>query len=192
MGQDKALLDFFSQPWIFEQAWQIRESDIIDTLMVVTQAEKVPVLRNILNPLQDADFKIHFAVNAEAKSKPSDSLACALREYSFDDGAFISPVDVPQDFETLKLLKKLTEKKQIVKPLLDNHGGHPVWLHAKALKKFSAGDRLDQFIHGYEKRDVLEKQIEDHKIVMNLNTLSEWENFKATRPAIRRSAHRPR
>lgn len=183
MGQDKALLDFHGRFWLVEQATEIFKSGVVDRLVVVTQSERADSYRKILEPLRTLELQIEVIENSDPKSKPSDSIRCALKAMSFPVGAFISPIDVCQKSEILQMIAgSLDSQSQVVKPELDGKTGHPIWMSQEQLRLFfeSVEERLDFYL-AHNKACVEWMSVKNPEIFSNLNTPEAWSDFlKAT------------
>lgn len=182
MGQDKALLDFHGHPWLLEQAMEIGKSGSVDRLVVVTQPERMDFYRKILESLRNLEFQIKVIENSNPNSKPSDSIRCALKAMSFPAGAFISPMDVCQRSDILRVIAaSLNLESQVVKPELEGKAGHPIWMSQEQLRLFldSPEERLDFYL-ARNKACVELVTVRAPEIFTNLNTPEIWNTFLKT------------
>lgn len=176
MGQDKALLSYKDNVWIFEQAKNIRDSKTVEHLWIVCQPLKKEAYQKALQVLTEAQFQIHFVVNPDPLSKPSDSIRCALKEMNSSAGSFVSPIDVPVKSDViLSLVPK--EKSTVIRPTYQGRPGHPVWIAGELLAKFAnENSRLDDFLRSHVS-DECNREVLVSEILLNLNTPEAWEQF---------------
>lgn len=176
MHQDKALLPFQGKPWIQIQVEEILKSGVIDKIIIVDQPTKT---KQYLEVLKAFGTKLQVLENRNPDSQPSDSILIAVQNSEFPQGAFISPIDVPQSSSLLQFLYECPESTmEILKPSFEGRGGHPVWLHPKAIEKFrNKPKRLDEFIAEFPSEKVHFLKVQSSMIHMNLNTPEEWQKF---------------
>lgn len=176
MGQDKALLPYKENVWLFEQAKQIQQSESIQKLVIVCQPVKKEAYQKALQTLRAENFDVQFVINPDPMSKPSDSIRCALKEFNFEAGAFVSPIDVPLRSDVIQTIQKAQGSK-VKRPTHQNRPGHPVWIAGDLLKSFaSEATRLDDFLRGFvsEESNI---EVSSPEILLNLNTPELWEAF---------------
>lgn len=179
MKTDKALLDFQGRPWIVRQVEEIRNSKVIDQLVIVDLPQKTDKYRSLISQKALSHFEIRFVENYLENSSPSDSILCSFQSQDFRDGSFVSPIDVPLD--GLSIQKLFSEKRSgfwAVKPSYQGHGGHPVWLSSEAIGKFrQEPKRLDEFIAQLPPEKLQFIDVENAWTQLNLNTPTEWQEF---------------
>lgn len=174
MHRDKALLEIEHKPWLQWQVEKIFGSNVIESVILVEKPEKKEIYSKILN-----SYSIEVVENSDPRSQPMDSILLALRNRTFPNGVFISPVDVPMNSQSLeKLWQKAIEGFLAVKPSTRGKGGHPIWLHSDLVQKFLAmPQRLDEFLAQVPADQIGYQEIDDPYFQMNLNTPEEWKNF---------------
>jgi len=92
---------------------------------------------------------------------------------------FIHNADNP--FVEIEVLQKLFDNKQeaeIIKPVFDKKGGHPVLLSQmirnEIIKQNSNDFRLDYFLRNFSQKNV---NVDSDKILVNINTLSDYRKL---------------
>lgn len=176
MGQDKALLSYKDNVWIFEQAKNIRDSKTVEHLWIVCQPLKKEAYQKALQVLNEAQFQIHFVVNPDPLSKPSDSIRCALKEMNSSAGSFVSPIDVPLKSSVMVSLAS-NETSKVIRPTYQGRPGHPVWIAGNLLSEFSgAATRLDDFLRNHISEEC-NREVSHAEILLNLNTPEAWDQF---------------
>ncbi len=176
MGQDKAQLPYNGNPWLFEQAQQIFKSQVVDHLVIVCQPLNAEIYQKTLQPLNQTQFRIQIVINSDPMSKPSDSIRCALKDFSATNGSFISPIDVPMKSEVLKAIL-FNNSAKVIRPTFQGRPGHPVWISGELLGLFLKADsRLDEFLRSFVSSES-NVSVESPEILLNLNTPEAWATY---------------
>jgi len=111
---------------------------------------------------------------------------CWILEETDYRAAFVLPIDTP--LPSPKVLRALMEEMQpgieVAQPRHGGRGGHPVLLSRYILSRIAAIDvsdpaaRLDAQIHrGREMGIVTSVNVEDHRVLLNLNDPHAWQRY---------------
>ena len=181
MGTPKGLLDYDGKPFLQYQIEKLKEIGLSNFVIVLGRdmevyLEKVPILKDCT-----------IAINPSPERGVFSSIQCGLSEASKSnyEGSFILPVDVPcprKEVWILLIVGMLDAGIMATVPKYEDKKGHPVFLSKEFvdyLLSRNSDSRLD-----YEIRELANQQkvkiisVKDSTIILNLNTVEEWETFK--------------
>lgn len=183
MGQAKGTLDYHGTPWLQVQILQLGLCGIQKIILVLGDDHKL--YENIF-PVADLESKvkidIEVVINPEVPLGPFRSLQKA---FSITDGdCFVLPIDTPcPEPEVWNFLKLNLKTYLAVTPSVNEKTGHPVLLSHRfieGLKKIKSSDpnyRLDRQLSALSSNEFKKIEVTDHKILMNLNTPEQWNQF---------------
>jgi len=124
MGAFKPLLPFGTKTVIDICIGYLRGGGVETVIVVLGQG---PSAAQLKDHLKDSD--VTFAINANAASEMSASIACGVRQLPFQTKAvLITPVDhpaVPSEVVTM-LIDEWKKGARLVMPTSNGRGGHPV------------------------------------------------------------------
>lgn len=183
MGHPKALLTIDRIPWIAHQVNSLHSLGFIN-IFIITNIDLYSILKKLcpnqtilLNELDSLGpfSSIQCGVQAILKKLPSSSI-------------FIKPVDIPiPDAEVWQELEsKITPRILATIPSYLNKKGHPVCISndlAKKIDKFdvhSENARLDYILKDVSEQQKLICNVNDAKIILNINSPEDWEKYLAT------------
>ncbi|MHA1197942.1 MAG: nucleotidyltransferase family protein [Candidatus Heimdallarchaeaceae archaeon] len=181
MGTPKGLLDYDGKPFLQNQIEKLQDIGLSNIVIVLGKDkevyfEQVPLLK---------DFIV--VTNPSPEKGIFSSIQCglsAISKLNFE-GIFILPVDVPcpsKEVWILLLVGMLEAEVIVTVPKFMEKKGHPVLISnqfAEYLLTCKTDSRLD-----YEIREQINKRkgkiisVKDSTILLNLNTIGEWETFK--------------
>lgn len=173
MGQPKALLDYHGQPWLLAQIEAIRPQ---------TQG----LIRVVLGPQSEQESQllaglegVQALLNPAPERGPFSSLQVGLEGIS--GAVFAGPLDCPVASVLRILLQSMDPDEEAVVPTHHGRGGHPVLLGSPLVARLvgmeaGAPDaRLDVLLKRSRTRRT---EVEDARILVNLNTPEAWEAFQ--------------
>jgi CTP:molybdopterin cytidylyltransferase MocA len=124
MGAFKPLLPFGSQTVIDSCIKLLRDGGVETVVVVLGQDPRAEELKQHLK-----DSRVSFAINPDAASEMSASIACGVRELPEGANAFvITPADHPAvPAEVVEqLISEWRKGARLVMPIWKGRGGHPV------------------------------------------------------------------
>ncbi|OFZ72507.1 MAG: hypothetical protein A3K03_05390 [Bdellovibrionales bacterium RIFOXYD1_FULL_44_7] len=137
-------------------------------------------------------LQVVVTLNREPQYGPFSSLCCGLTFFHKNistEGVFVSPVDVPcPDRKTFSLLKKTLAANTdvfVCRPKFEEKRGHPILLSrtfAETLLLSTVTDpssRLDLKIQALDDKKCKDVDVDDKKILFNMNTPEDFANLRA-------------
>jgi len=182
MGIPKGLLEINGRTWMRRQVETYRSFGGIESVIVVGYNAE-----DYLRELSSDPLDINFAVNSRPENGPFSSLQEGLRFFQnkgvLSNGVFVLPVDVPCPESSVwnRLIESGKFPVSACYPVFKNKGGHPVWISEelilKCLKHLPT-DRLDYIMQSLPSGKICRVDVEDSRVVMNVNDPAAWENYK--------------
>jgi molybdenum cofactor cytidylyltransferase len=176
MGAFKPLLPFGSQTVIEACIEYLRASGIETVVVVLGQDSRAEELRQHLK-----DSRVTFAINPDAASQMSASIACGLRLISESAKAVvITPADVPAvPAEVVRLLiGEWRQGAQLVTPTNSGRGGHPVVIDLSFRDELLTLDSmggLKGFLDAH-RDNVKRVPVDSNYIARDMDT---WDDYRA-------------
>jgi molybdenum cofactor cytidylyltransferase len=174
MGTFKPLLPFGKTTVIRSCLQSLREAGVEDTVVVL--GHRAEELQENLG-----DLRLHFALNPDATSEMSASIACGLRELPPDAGAaLIALTDqpaIPAEV-TRTIVNKWTLGEKLVVPEFQGRGGHPVLVDLcfrEELLNLDSGQGLKSFFDVH-KEQVFRLSVSSPFIARDMDT---WDDYRS-------------
>ena len=175
----KGLILHNEMPWLLNQLQELEEQ-FAGELTIVLGFHSEAYLKNISKL---ATLKT--VLNPKPENGQFSSLLVGLESLKSYDAVFVLPLDVPCPKKAVwQALKKNLKNHSIVIPCYQSQGGHPVLLSQaftetlKSVPVNSAGARLDRQIHLEKKSKIFRLDVEDPKVMVNLNTEKDFKDFR--------------
>jgi molybdenum cofactor cytidylyltransferase len=174
MGAFKPLLPFGKTTVIRSCLQSLHEAGVKD--IVVVLGHRAEELQENLG-----DLRLHFALNPDATSEMSASIACGLRELPPDAGAaLIALTDqpaIPAEV-TRTIVNKWTLGEKLVVPEFQGRGGHPVLVDLcfrEELLNLDSGQGLKSFFDVH-KEQVFRLSVSSPFIARDMDT---WDDYRS-------------
>ena len=180
MGIPKGLLEYKGEPFILAQIANLEKMGFQKISIVLGKSkeqyfDKVPDIK---------DYKIE--INPDPDKGVFSSIQCGLSNLSGHEiGIFILPIDVPcpKKYVWKQMVNAMNSSDvSVVVPSFEGKKGHPVLLSSEFkdyILTLNSESRLDFEIRKQEnQRKVKIISIKDSTILLNLNTIEEWDSFK--------------
>jgi len=176
MGRFKPLLPFGTQTVIESCIEYLKAGGIERIIVVIGQGSRAEELQHHLE-----DSGVIFAINPDASSQMSASIACGLRQ--MPNGAkavVITPADVPAvPAEVVSILiDKWRQGAQLVTPTNSGLGGHPILIDLAfrdELLTLDSKGGLKGFFDAHRER-VTRVPVGSHYIARDMDT---WDDYRA-------------
>ena len=190
MGLPKGLIEVGGKPWILVQleALQRAGQGIGISRVHVVLGHQREAYEKILRP-HSSGLEIVTVLNPDPDRGPFSSLQCGLQralEAADFGGAWVLPVDVPcparSVWESLEHEAGVRAADAAL-PVHHGKGGHPVRLSVRFVETLlsispAAPDaRLDHQIHALPASRVARVEVEDERVLANLNTPSDFSRL---------------
>jgi len=182
MGTPKGLLDYKGKRFILSQVEKIQKMGLSKIIIVLGKSkedylQKAPEIK-----------QYNIKTNPHPEKGIFSSIQIGLSGLSEDVfGVFILPVDVPCPQERVwkaMLQNMKSSEVNVVVPSYEGKKGHPVLLSLGFIRYILAcksDSRLDHEIHKQEKQQRVKIiSVKDSTILLNLNTIEDWESFKVS------------
>ncbi len=174
MGAFKPLLPFGKTTVIRSCLQSLREAGVED--IVVVLGHRAEELQENLG-----DLRLHFALNPDATSEMSASIACGLRELPPDArAALIALTDqpaIPPDV-IRAIVNKWTLGEKLVVPEFQGRGGHPVLVDLRfreELLNLDSSGGLRSFLKAHQEQ-VRRLPVNSPFIARDMDT---WDDYRA-------------
>ena len=192
MGHPKGLLDFFGTYWLLEQLKRLKLAGI--RTIYIGLGYDAEAYFNAIPILKEAQktgtvwlgMKLKVSVNATPELGSFSTLQMILNEVSSFEKLLIIPIDVPL-LNQQELRALLKQKEQLVKPQFQKQSGHPILIKGEVvgdLLKLPKLARLDEFIKSNTKYTLKYWDCLDPQVILNINTLEIWNNYKSQSLAV--------
>jgi CTP:molybdopterin cytidylyltransferase MocA len=174
MGAFKPLLPFGKTTVIRSCLQSLREAGV-DEIVVVLGQRAEELQENL------GDLRLHFALNPDATSQMSASIACGLRKLPPDArAALIALTDQPAipPEVTRAIVNKWTLGEKLVVPEFQGRGGHPVLVDLcfrEELLNLDSGQGLKSFFDEH-KEQVLRLSVSSPFIARDMDT---WDDYRS-------------
>jgi len=145
----------------------------------------VPELNLALNTYINYEgVQLKVVQNDNPQQGAFSTLKRVLKTLEKADDALICPIDIPV-LEASELKKIINTKAQIVKPIYRGESGHPIKISSKFVEHVlnqPISSRLDTIISKTSNKELIKVMCNDKQLVMNLNSLKDWNNYKDNIP----------
>ncbi len=171
MGSPKALLKINKKTWLEYQIARMRELDFSNITVVLGYSAK-EILKHVTLT------NINVVINKRPERGQFSSLQEGLLKTN-DEYNFILPIDVPVPDRAVWDSLRTYKPYDVIQPECNGLGGHPLLISLKFKNKLLAQPssyRLDFLIR--EEKKLKRVWVADKKVLMNLNTLEDFEEFK--------------
>ena len=130
------------------------------------------------NPIQGTKT-IDFVVNYHPEYERFYSVKTGLVAVNNDNSVFLHNADNPfANLETLESLYKNRNIADFVKPIFNQKGGHPILISNRIIRDIVLSENhnvnLNEFLKKYSRKEI---QTEDEKIILNVNTMDDYEKL---------------
>ncbi|HKP45615.1 MAG TPA: nucleotidyltransferase family protein [Pyrinomonadaceae bacterium] len=176
MGAFKPLLPFGNITVVENCIQNLRDGGADEIIVVTGAGERADQLRNKLGASSAL-----IAVNPNAKSEMSDSIACGMHLVSEAAGAvLITPVDHPAVPPNVvaRLIDEWRQGSRLVKPTWNGRGGHPVLIDLMfrdALVHLEADGGLSGFFKSHQ-AEVTRLPVDSNYIARDMDT---WDDYRS-------------
>ena len=180
MGTPKGLLEFKEEPFVLYQIEKLKSIGFNEIIIVLGRSmdeyfKAIPEIKNH-----------NIVINPHPERGIFSSIQCGLETISENrTGVFILPIDVPCPLDNVwkKMLDtSYSSNVNVVVPSFEGKKGHPVLLLSdfkNHILTCSSDSRLDFEIRKQEKQQKVKIiSVKDSTILLNLNTIEDWNAFK--------------
>ena len=176
MGAFKPLLPFGDRTVVETCIQNFREAGVDNIVVVIGDDDRAKQLRHTV-----CESGVHFAINPDAESEMSASIACATKTLlETTEAVIINPVDhaaVPPQVIKL-LIDAWMNGQRLVKPTWQGQGGHPVLIDCTfraALRNLDPQGGLKAFLDVY-KSEVTRLAVDSNYIARDMDT---WDDYRS-------------
>ncbi|MDQ2975045.1 MAG: nucleotidyltransferase family protein [Acidobacteriota bacterium] len=176
MGAFKPLLPFGSQTVIGSCIKLLRDGGVETVVVVLGHDPRADDLKQHLK-----DSRVSFAVNPDATSEMSASIACGVRELTDSAKAVvITPADhpaVPAEVVE-RLISEWRQGARLVMPIWKGHGGHPVLIDLGFRRELLSLDpnRGLKALFDVHRDDLRRVDVDSNYIARDMDT---WDDYAA-------------
>ena len=183
MGEPKGLVDRDGKPWLIRQVEQFRAIGGEKVCIVFNPDEAA--YRFLIPQLENMGCLIAENLRPEFGPFSSFQTGVVALEAAMD-GVFFLPVDCPVAEKIVweELAKAIDKKVEVAIPFYKGKGGHPVLIAGFFLMKLlclacdDKESRLDIQIRNLPDESKKIVEVEDSKILLNLNSPTNFQKFK--------------
>ncbi len=176
MGQPKCLLKTVAGRSFLEEAAAAFVAFGCKQVVVVVHPSLFPDLQSLFESM---DTTVSLTSHSRVKTGRFASLQTGLLALKTSMPVFFLNVDNPSVSHRI-LHEMLTHSKnsEVVRPVYDGRGGHPVWLAQNTVdsivQQSNAALHLRDFL---ENRGITDVEVNDPSILWNINTPIDYQNF---------------